>query len=297
MPTKSASVKNKNTPAAQEPKEAKAVKKVESAESSRKSTREARIAGAKKGREQKATYLQWKAFAIDREKQNYSKLFIIHEKGNWWKMVGHSAILFHYEVAKWIGMSSKLVPDTDYDHISEDGVVNIKDVYLLDKKLAANHINALDLKGEYRIYNIGKKFTEADIAALKKAKVLEWERINKIILPKEIFPTLEAGLRELTTKVYYATRSIDAPLRKVSGDIMLKEVSDLLTEYSLLANKEGGLSQTDYLEQVAEGMATITARMSIIAELRALPEKKIYQILQIISKIKRELEQCRPKEI
>lgn len=71
----------------------------------RKSTREARKAGAARGTAEREKYLKLKKFALEREKENYSKLFIIHEKGEWWKMVGNSAIIFHYELAKRAGIN------------------------------------------------------------------------------------------------------------------------------------------------------------------------------------------------
>ena len=86
-------------------------------------------------------------------------------------MVGHSAIIYHYEVSRWIGATSRLREDTDYDYKSEEGIVSIRDVYALDQKLAAININLLDSSNDYRIYNLGKKFTRADIERMKKDRV------------------------------------------------------------------------------------------------------------------------------
>ena len=260
------------------------------------STRKERKAGAEAGRKQKAVYRQLKTFALEHEKDNDSKLFVIHEKGNWWKMVGHSAIMFHYEIAKQIGMTSRLLPDSDYDCRSEEGIVNIRDISMLDQKLAAAKIFSLDVEKEYRVYNIGKKYTQADIEAFIKSKDLEWAKINSIILPKEIIPDLATNLRLLLAKIYYSTRTLDPCIREVSSKIMLQKVSDLICEYSRLANS-GNFAETDFLERVGQEMVEITARMAIIADLRLLPTKTIYQILQAIAKVKRVLMQCRPKKV
>ena len=71
-------------------------------ESEKKSTRTARAKGAKIGREKKELYFKLKVFALEKEKKNFSKLLVIHEKDNWWKMVGNSAIIFHQFVFSWI---------------------------------------------------------------------------------------------------------------------------------------------------------------------------------------------------
>lgn len=260
------------------------------------STREARIAGGEAGRRQKEIYKKWKAFAFEREKTNYSKLFLIHEKNNWWKMIGHSAVFFHYDVAKRIRMASRLVPDSDYDFKSEEGVINIRDIYALDAKLTVAGISPLALEGPYRVYNIGKKYTRADIVAMKNEKAMEWARINKIILPKEVFPTLYTALRELTKRLYFATKTFDGYAREVVGKPMFEKGAGLLREYSLLANK-AGLSDSDFLSEAERTIDWITSQMTIVSELRLLSTERIYQILQATEKVRRGITQCNPKKI
>lgn len=175
----------------------------------KKSTRESRKKGSLEGGFQKEKYLQLKAFAMEREKENFSKLFVIHEKANWWKLIGNSAIIFHFELAKRAGMRTKLINDTDYDLRTEDGVVNIKNITELDMKLESISIHPLEIKPEYRIYNIRKKYTTAEINLLKQSKELEWERVNKIVLPKEIFPVLYMTERELLHRLFFTTKLFD----------------------------------------------------------------------------------------
>lgn len=261
----------------------------------RPSSREARIAGGESGRIQKARYSQWKAFAVEHEADNYSKLFVIHEKDNWWKMVGHSAIMFHYEVSKWAGIKSKLVPDTDYDTRSEEGVVNIRDIDQLDAKLMAIKVNSIDIKPDYRVYNIGKKYTKADIEALKQTKAIEWAKVNKIILPREVFPALFMSLRELLTRLYFSTRSLDAYARETIAAPMFEKVVGLVREYSLIANKVG-IRRTEYLDEVDAAMQWVTAQMTAISELRLMEAERIYQVLRAAEKVRRDVEQCQPKK-
>ena len=156
-------------------------------EMEKKSTREARKAGSIRGTAEREKYLKLKKFALEHEKENFSKLFIIHEKGEWWKMVGNSAIIFHYELAKRTGMRSKLLDDSDYDLKTEDGVVNIRNIYELDSKLESISIRPIEIKPEYRVYNIGKKYTVAEIENLRKAKELEWEKLIALSCRKQFF--------------------------------------------------------------------------------------------------------------
>ena len=260
------------------------------------STRAARIAGGKEGRERKARYLKLKAFVLGLEKENYSKLMLIHEKDDWWKMIGHSAIMYHYEVSKWIGVSSRLRQDTDYDYKSEDGVVCIKDVYKLDKRLAAAKISLLDSSNEYRIYNLGKKYTHADIERMKKSQELEWEKVNNIIIPTETFPTLHTSLRELISCIYFSTRKLEVYAREVIGNPMLTRVSAMLRRYSLVCSGEDGAID-GYLKEVEKSAKWLKAQMVGVAELRMLPATTIYRVLRSIDKVERTARQCHPKKI
>lgn len=260
------------------------------------STQAARIAGGKAGREQKARYLKLKVFVLGREKENYSKLFLIHEKDHWWKMIGHSAVMYHYEVSKWIGMSSRLRQDTDYDYKSEDGIVSIRDVYALDQKLTSVNIGLIKSTNDYRVYNLGKKFTHADIERMRKSQELEWQKVNSIVIPKEVLPTLHTGLRELVTNIYFATKKLEAYAREIFGQPMLEKAMEMLRDYSLLCAGAKGTTG-EYLEKVENEAKWLKAQMMGVAELRMLPAETIYRILRSIDKVERIARQCQPRKI
>ena len=262
----------------------------------RKSTREARKAGAARGTAEREKYLKLKKFALEREKENYSKLFIIHEKGEWWKMVGNSAIIFHYELAKRAGMRSKLLDDSDFDLKSEDGIVNIKNITDLDAKLNSISIHPLEIKPDYRIYNIGKKYTPSEIEMLKKTKELERGKVNKIILPKTVFPEFYMSLRELLLRVYFSTRIFEPYVREIIGKPMVEKVVELVREYSFMASGEG-LDEIEYLDLADDSVKWIIAQMTIVSELRVMEPEKIYRILQSAEKLKRSIEKCRAKKV
>ena len=262
----------------------------------RPSTIAARSAAANEGREQRKAYQKWKAFAIEREKDNYSKLFLIHDKKNWWKMVGHSAVIFNYEVSKWIHYNCKLHVDNDYENQSEDGIVNIRNIYDLDKKLVAFNISLLKATDNYRVYNIGKKFTPGDLEHMKKERELEWAKVNKVVLPKEVFPTLYLLERDLYVNVFNVGQKMQEYAQDRVMNPITDRVAELLREYSILVNGEG-LTETRYLDMVKETMRWCIGQMTLISELRVLPPRKIFQILSLMGKVKREVEVCRPKKV
>lgn len=256
-----------------------------------KSTRESRKKGAEDGRKRKDKYLEIKSFALAREDKNFSKLFVIHEKDNWWKMVGNSAIIFHYEIAKRIGMSSKLVADTDFECVSEDGVVNIKSIHDLDLKLDQNKIRLLDVKEEYRIYNLGQKYTASDIERMKKTKELEWGKVNSIVLPKDIHPLLFKSERELLLFTYNYTKKFDSYAREKFGNPLVDRASWMIREYSAMANGYGMEPET-YFRKVALSTQWMVSEMTIISELRLLEPDKIFRLLKAIENTRKDAERC-----
>ena len=262
-------------------------------EMAKKSTRVARTKAAKIGDQQKAVYLKLKMFALEKEKKNYSKLFIIHNNGDWWKMIGNSAIIFHCEIAKRIGMGSKLVQDSDFDFKSEDGVVNIRNIDMLETRLEANSINPLEIKPEYRIYNLGKKYLPSEIENMKKAKALEYAKVNKIMMPEEIHPVLFMMLRELLKKTYFAIRIVEPVGRRTVTDEITIRAVKLVREYSLASKSKEAMKK--YLESMETELDYMTAQMINVSELRLMPLERTYSILRAIEKVRKELSACKAK--
>ena len=278
------------------PKLAKISKNATNVAENRPSTRQARTKGAAEGQLRKKNYLKLKAYVLKVEPKNYSKLILLHEKDGWWKMFGHSALMFHYDVAKWINYPAKLLPDSDYDHRSEEGVVNIRDIFELDSRLAAVKINVLDMHSAYRTYNIGKKYSPGELEAFQKTKDLEEAKVNKIIIPKQTFPDLYTQLRDLTTKVYFTTRLFNTYARAVMGEPMLEAVVGAMREYSLFVH-EVGMSREEYLQYVVDAMHKIEGLMAPVVELRLVPNQRIFQILKGTNRVIREVEQCQHKTV
>lgn len=246
-------------------------------------------------RRARRAYIKLKKHTLESEKGNYTKLIFIHDRANWWKLFGHSAVIFYYEVAEWIHYSCKLRSDTDYEAISKEGVVNIRDIYALDKKLAAFNINLLHSSPDYRVYNIGKKFTEGDIQHMQKERDAEWAKVNHIVLPKEVFPTLFSLERDLFLQVFYTAKKLDSYTREYVMNPVVERVVGLLRDYSILANGDG-LTPTGYLDRVYQEMHWCRSQLVALAELRAVETKKMFHLLHLINQVEREVAVCQPKK-
>lgn len=257
------------------------------------SARPNRIKTGETGRSRRQAYLKLKAFTMEREPKNFSKLMILHEKDGWWKMFGHSALMFFYDVSKWINHSSKLRPDSDYDYPSPEGVVIIHDIDALHAKLIHAKIQPIDIKSAYRIYNIGKKYTPSDLAFFRDKHALEEAKVNSMLVPKEVMPELYTQLRELVHRTYFTAKTFEGFARESFGRPIVELAKNVMFEYVLLARGEGR-EREDFLHYVIETMDRIDSRMVPVVELRLVPPQRIFQILKLTSRVRREAERCLP---
>lgn len=123
---------------------------------------------------------------------------------------------------------------------------------------------------------------------LKKTKELEWGKVNKIVLPKTVFPEFYMSLRELLSRVYFSTRIFEPYVREIIGKPMVEKVVELVREYSFMASGEG-LDEIEYLDLADDSAKWIIAQMTIVSELRVMEPEKIYRILQSAEKLKKEV--------
>lgn len=87
------------------------------------------------GQERKKIYLVDKKRLLEKEKDNYTKLMVLKCPDGWWKMFGHSAIFYKYKIANSLKVAARLLPDTDYDVVSEEGYIAVDDIERLKNKL------------------------------------------------------------------------------------------------------------------------------------------------------------------
>ena len=263
----------------------------------KKSTKEARVKDGDSGREKKKEYLALKRFALGRERENFSKLFVFQDNKGWWKMVGHSAVIFYYDIADRIGMKTKLKEDTDFDLKSEDGVVNIKSITLLTEKLETVKIQLFKLEDKYRIYNIGKKYDVSELERMKKAKELEWDKVNKIILPRQIYPTLYKYERELLVNSYFSMKRMETFARENFTSEMMAKMAEMVRDYSLVMNEGTEAEVENYLIRCENNLKWMRAQMAIFAELKLFELDVILRISYAIEKILKEVSSCRVRKI
>ena len=271
--------------------------KVEEASSTQ---REASKKSTEEGRALRARYLALKKYVLERDqkKDSFSKIVIIRENKKYWKFVGVSALIFTYEVAHELGMRPQIREDTDYDLKASTGVVNIGDIdRLLDKmKNAGYEIVPGKKDSDSAItFNLGKKFTWADIRAIERKRAEEWAKINNTILPKQCWPLLYKVERELLSTIFFMAQHLDPQYRELITNGMVERAIWLVREYNICANNYDDEKAINYLEEAARNIAWINGQMEVLLEVRVLTAEKSLRLAQAIYKVKDEVKRCLSK--
>lgn len=247
------------------------------------------------GRARRAEYLRLKSRVSELEPENYSKLYFIWQKGSWYRAFGHSAIIFHYDICPKLKRASKLLPDKDYGVRIRGGVVNVRDMDVLEQKLEEFGIHKIKSDNRFYIFNLGKKYTAAELEMFEQTRDREYAFINKVVVPDEIFPHLYKLIRQLQEKIYFVVASSDGYAKESFGIEVVQRMNQLTVNYSLMTKKSqdsGGLSAEEYLYLVIKEMHWLQAMMGVATNVRILEVSKIMQILRESGKIIREANLC-----
>lgn len=241
-------------------------------------------------------YVKLKQVVYAYEGAPTSRIFLIRQKGEWFRFVGQSAVIFHYAIAPRINYKSRLYVDKDYEFAMPGGVVNVRDAEMLCQILVKHHYNLIKRDQDYYVFNAGKRYSLADLNAMMERKDKEWQGVNKIFLPKDVFPSLFTLLRELLLMTYNVVRKMEGYAREMVGDAIVEKEVGLVREYTLACNGVG-LKESGYLEKVSTDMDWIKAQLNSLSIIQEIQPEKLGRLGLTIEKVKREVATCQPREV
>ena len=221
------------------------------------------------GEQRRKEYLSYKKRLAELEPNNYTKLYFIWQKGSWYRAFGHSAIIYHYEICPKLRRKSKLLDDKDFGLRIPGGVVNVSDIEILKEKLNELGIRFIDGDNTYCIFNLGKRYTQAELKYYEEARDREKASINMVILPKQVYPHLYKLCRELFATLYFVVAKMDKYAKSRLGNELVDRVNDVLLRYIMLSKEDGKWSEMgveEFLEYVAESMFWLQAKMSAVMQ-------------------------------
>lgn len=243
------------------------------------------------GRVQREVYNKLKEFVATREDKALTKIIAIRQRENWFRFVGHSALIFYYDIAPKIGYKARWYKDDDYQCHLDGGFVNIKSISMLTSLMVQHHYDIVKQTENYVVFNAKQEFSLADIEMLQKNVNKEWDAVNKMFLPKDSMPVLYQLIRDLYQSVYFETRKMSGCARETVGNDLVRSVGGLIRDYVVTCNGEG-VYGSEYFERLEERLNVINGQLACIATVHEMNVRTMSRIGYKVAEIGRELTRC-----
>lgn len=247
---------------------------------------------AKKGQDRKKAYLEVKRRALNYEKDNYTQLVAIKSNnGDWWKLVGHSAVMYKYMVAPRLRLKPKLMPDSDYDEKSEEGVISIPDIDKFEERLKVGKIYLINSTEWTKVFDLGERVREEDYRLMVQEDEMKLKMANKLIMPEERMSELNNKAKSLLNIVHPAVRKMEGVARDVFGIEMDKRA--VKAQMMILRAARGTVNVEDCLTETFDIAEDLYGYILVLMNLKLLDSKVIYNMAEAVvaleSQIKKEL--------
>jgi|GEM_PF-1573850 len=247
---------------------------------------------SKKGQELKKAYLEVKRRTLNYEKNNYTQLVVMKtQDGKWWKMFGHSAVIYENLIAPRLRLKAVRHVDTDYDEKSEEGFVGVPDIEKFQERLSFGKIYISNKTEWVRVFDLGERVAEEDYVAMLNEDKMREEMTNKLILPEVLLAELNAKAKKLLNIVHVNVRKMDGTARDAFGIDMERKV--VKTQLMIVRAARGTWDVDDCLEQAYELMEDLYGYALIILNLQLMDAKVVYNITEAVvsmeNQVKKEL--------
>ena len=237
--------------------------------------------------ELKKLYADNKMMAMQFEKNNYSCLLFLRSTHGYYKLFGHSALFYTYNVAPKLNLEVKLQSDGDYVAKSEDGFVSIRNFERVAERLRTMDIQKVRTKnqtGDFMVFKLPWVFTEDQLTDLIENNHFRMRNFNHVVMVDNIIPVLFIQLEELLKAIYENVRGMGGPIeREGFGYQLIEATTAMLHCYLDLAN--GLISKEDCFKQLRMKLNFIKYQVKLITDLKIWLPKTCARIGDIIIKI------------
>ena len=233
----------------------------------------------------KTKYYDLKRRVLGWEKDNYNRLAVVEDTNGMYKMFDHSAVIYAHDVAKRFKIQVELKNDSDFEMTTDKPVVLIHDVEVMEKRFSTIGIKKVSVDDGVTVYDLGYTLDPVEYKAmLTEAEELK-KRVNNLVLPSEVYPSLRFEMEQLTKKIYEAVRKMEVVAREAVGLELLEMMAEAMEGFIEAANGHEDIDE--YLQNLVKLTRHINARMKVISDLKIVDDNIIYLILVQIRKVQK----------
>ena len=270
-------------------------------EKDKTSGKEARDKKAAKGRDERQNYFLRKKKILKWEEKNYSKICLIDGTKGWFKLLGHSAIMYRYHVFPMIQDRPKyvqldppnLVKDTDYDFISKEGIISIR-----SKQIFAERILDAGLKLDYdekgmTVFKLPRALSKEQYLELIEEDNMRWKAVNRVLAVEEKMPTLAKAIREVLQRTYDTVRKMKPEVKELVGYKMIAVAAEIMQKH--IAAERGHIELSDYFREALTLVDELDSLIYMMIEAKATNPNEAMGFAERSRMLREMLEKTRAK--
>ena len=170
----------------------------------------------KKNKATKAEIKRWKSelnklYAANKkrvikfEETNYDYIALIRSTNGFYKMFGHSALFYTYNIAPKLNLQANLQSDHDFTARSSEGFVPVRQLAKIAEAMRTIKIQKAKTKdrtGDFVVYKLPWTYTDEQLQKLTEQNLAKMQKFNHVVLVDNVVPVLFIQIEELLKAVY-----------------------------------------------------------------------------------------------
>ena len=250
-------------------------------------------------KEQYQIYNKTKAHATLLEYQNNNKIIVFPSvDAPWYKMGGRSALFYAYDIA-YRACGKKDLPavrhDTDHAHRFTDGIVFIKDINVLIKRLGdIGIVKYRVLKDGIYVFYLNKEYSDAEIKGFKETKYRKGEELYNMVAVKRVYPEIHGIIAKLVQMVFPKSKKLPTFYQNSIGIWITEAVKEINKAYFEITNSRGEIKE--HFKVIVEKCNEILVYLTMIKEIDAWSPLELIQVGGMVVDLKSAIKRLATKK-
>ena len=225
---------------------------------------------------------------LEREKENFTKLYAQKCYNGWLKLYDNSAMILSIWLNGRLGRKYERRNDAGYGVSARYGIVSIPPMQVgnfverLGKAgivLARDDTNVLE-------FDLGERIGQEDMVAMLHEDELLIETANKIVMPKAVLTALRAEMKVLLCFVHVHVRD----QRSSTKEIFLNDVERRVVALNklIIAAARGRLGVKECLAKIGQGLEEVYEDATTMSDLGLITAKQYKDFVDLIRRVESE---------
>ena len=225
---------------------------------------------------------------LEREKENFTKILALKCYNGWLKICNNSAIIVSTWLDGKLGRPYERNDDKSYGKKAKYGVVSILPGQVGDfiQRLARAGI-PLSYDGDPVLeFDLGERISQEDMVRMLHEDELLIDRVNQIVMTKNVIPNIRVDVRLLLDAVHMQTRNQKDSLK----DIFLNDVERRAVDMNkmVIATTRGRVKIETCLDEIGRFVEDMYENATTMVDLNLISAKQYKEMVDLIKRVEGE---------